>query len=69
MSRLGRAGVDLLAAYLTLSIVAGYGFDKDKGKPSETWTVIGLIAAAVVFLALELHARRHAPGRRPDQRR
>jgi hypothetical protein len=58
MPPLWRAGVDILAAYLTLSIVAGYGYDKHGGGPSRTWTIIGLIAAALVVLALEFHARR-----------
>ncbi|MGZ4593218.1 MAG: hypothetical protein ACXV4A_07450 [Actinomycetes bacterium] len=61
-------GVDIVAAYLTLSIVAGYGFDKDRGRPSEEWTIIGLIAAALVVLALELRFRRQDSGRGPDQR-
>jgi ABC-type branched-subunit amino acid transport system permease subunit len=69
MPPLGRVGIDLLAAYLVLNIVAGYGFDKDTGKPSETWTIIGLIVAALVVLALELHARRQAHSRGPDRRR
>jgi hypothetical protein len=68
MPRLARVGVNLLAAYLTLSIVAGYGFDKGTGRPSETWTIIGLIAAALVFLVLERQARRHDAGRGPDHR-
>jgi hypothetical protein len=58
-----RVGVHLFAAYLVLSIVAGYGFDKEKGEPSETWTVIGLVAAAVTFLALELYTHRRETGR------
>jgi hypothetical protein len=69
MPPLGRVGIDLLAAYLVLNVVAGYGFDKDAGQPSETWTIIGLIGAALVVLALELHAHRQAARRGPDHRR
>ncbi len=58
-----RVGVHLFAAYLVLSIVAGYGWDKEKSQPSETWTVIGLVAAVVAFLALELVAHHRATGR------
>jgi hypothetical protein len=63
MPRWFRVGVHLFAAYLVLSIVAGYGWDKEKGQPSETWTVIGLAAAAVAFLVLELYTHHRADGR------
>jgi hypothetical protein len=62
MPRWFRVSVHLFVAYLVLSIVAGYGFDKEKGEPSEKWTVIGLAAAAVAFLALELIAHHRETG-------
>jgi hypothetical protein len=61
-------GVDLLAAYITLSIVAGYGFDKETGTPSRTWTVIGLVAAALVVVVLERQFRRQDPPREHGDR-
>ena len=64
MPRLRHPGVDLLAAYLVLNLVAGYGYDKNGGGASPTWTVAGLVVAALVVLALELHARRHEPPER-----
>ena len=68
MPRLRHPGVDLLAAYLTLEIVAGYGYDKAGGGASATWTIMGLIAGAMVVLGLEVHARRHEPrDRGPDR--
>jgi len=63
MPRWFRVSVHLFVAYLVLSIVAGYGWDKEEGKPSERWTLIGLVAAAVAFLALELHAHHRETGR------
>ena len=63
MPRWFRVGVHVFVAYLVLSIVAGYGWDKEHGRPSETWTVIGLATAAVAFLALELAAHHRATGR------
>jgi hypothetical protein len=64
MPRLRHPGVDFIAAYLTLEIVAGYGYDKHGGGASQTWTIIGLIVAVLVVVALELHAHRHEP---PDR--
>jgi hypothetical protein len=67
MPRLYHPGVDLMAAYLVLNLVAGYGYDKNGGGASRTWTIIGLVCAALVVLALELDARRHdPPGRGPE---
>lgn len=68
MQRLRHAGVDLVAAYVTLNLVAGYGFDKETGKASRMWTVIGLVVAALVVVALELHFRHREPRRDPDDR-
>ena len=68
MPRLRHPGVDLLAAYLVLNLVAGYGYDKNGGGASPKWTAAVLIVAALVVLALELHARRHEPpDRGPDE--
>jgi hypothetical protein len=53
----------LFVAYLVLSIVAGYGWDKEKSEPSERWTLIGLVASAVAFLALELYTHHRETGR------
>ncbi len=63
MPRWFRVGVHLFVAYLVLSIVAGFGWDKERGQPSGTWTVIGLAAAAAAFLTLELFAHHRATGR------
>lgn len=69
MPRLHHPGVDLVAAYLVLNVVAGYGYDKHGGGASPSWTITGLIVAALVVLALELHARRHEPPDRGLDRR
>jgi hypothetical protein len=68
MPRLHHPGVDLMAAYLVLNLVAGYGYDKHGSGASRPWTIAGLLVAALVVLALELHARHHEPpGGGPDQ--